>query len=112
MLTEEFLPHFLSVVLSSKYWLHGVRGGGGKSLGIQKFTRLHHPVQQISLQLSLPNTHNLSKTLLYMPASWVVYLQKGKTFIIFALLVSSVVTVSPPALGSETDSQSKRDFLD
>lgn len=48
-----------------------------------------------------PNTHDLSKPLLCIPASWVLYVQKGKTFTSFALLDchdSSVVTVPPPAL--------------
>lgn len=70
--------------------------------------------QDFSAALSL-NTHDLSKLLLYIPASWVLYLQKGKTSIIFTLLVwhvSSVVTVPPPAPRRKRDSLSERDFID
>lgn len=61
------------------------------------------------------NTHDLSKLLLYIPASWVLYLQREKTSIIFALLVchvGSVVTVPPPAPRRKRDSLSERDLID
>lgn len=112
MLIEEFLPHFLSVVLGSKHWLQG------KKKSLFGHPKIHKMTSSCVTEFSAapsPNTHDLSKTLLYIPASWVLYLQKGKTFIIFALLVchvSSIVTVPPPAPGSKRDSQSKREFLD
>lgn len=116
MLIEEFLQHFLSVVSSSKYWLQqGKKEKKILCLGIQKFTGQRHPVRQDFSAAPSLNTHDLSKFLLYIPASWVLYLQKGKTEMIFALLVchvSLVVIVPPLAPRRKRDSLSERDFID
>jgi len=110
MLTEEFLPHFLSLVLSSKHWLRG----GGRLFGHPKIHKMTSPCATDLSAAPSPNTHDLAKTPLYIPASRALYLQKAKTFIIFALLVchvSSILTFPPPVPRSKRDSQSKRDFL-
>lgn len=110
MLTQEFLPHFLSVVLNSKHWAPGENSLFGHPK-IHKMTS--SCVTDFSAAPS-PNTHGLSKPLLYIPASWVLYLQKAKTFLTFALLVchvSSVVKVPTPAPGSNKWQSVQKRFL-
>lgn len=112
MLTQEFLPHFLSVVLNSKHWLQGEENSLFGHPKIHKMTS--SCVTDFSAAPS-PNTHDLSKPLLYILASWVLYLQKAKTFLSFAFLVchvSSFGTVPPPVPGSKNDSQFNRDLLE
>lgn len=82
MLPEEFLPHFPSVVLRTKYQLRGKKCLLGHPK-IHKMTSSH----AAHFSAAVPTEkHNLHGTLLQTPVSWAVYLGKRKTLVISALL--------------------------
>lgn len=106
MLPEEFLPHFPSVVLRTKYQLRGKKCLLGHPK-IHKMTSSH----AAHFSAAVPTEkHNLHGTLLQTPVSWAVYLGKRKTLVISALIFGTRHSYNRPllTLRSKRDTRSER----
>lgn len=107
MLPEEFLPHFPSVVLHTKYQLQGKKCLLGHPK-IHKMTSSH----AAHFSAAVPTEkHNLHGTLLQTPVSWAVYLGKRKTLVISALLVCHSAQLQQTPSNSEEQKGHSERFL-